>query len=73
MLLKVEYLIALAFLVEIKTITTYQYHYVFSLQPLKMRAAYISSSVLLLLGRLSGSDINAARHLNSLTKVALQS
>jgi len=29
--------------------------------------------VLLLLGRLSGSDINAARHLNSLTKVALQS
>jgi hypothetical protein len=28
--------------------------------------------VLLLLGRLSGSDINAARHLYSLTKVALQ-
>jgi hypothetical protein len=34
---------------------------------------YTASSVLLLLGRLSGSDINAARHLNSLTKVALQS
>ena len=31
-----------------------------------------ASSVLLLLGRLSGSDVNAARHLNSLTKVALQ-
>jgi hypothetical protein len=37
------------------------------------RAAYTASSVPLLLGRLSGSDINAARHLNSLTKVALQS
>ena len=35
--------------------------------------AYIASSVFLLLGRLSGPDINAARHLNSLTKVALQS
>jgi hypothetical protein len=29
--------------------------------------------VLLLLGRLSGADFNAARHLNSLEKVALQS
>ena len=35
--IKLEYLIAMAFLVEIKTITTYQYHYVFSLQPLKMQ------------------------------------
>jgi hypothetical protein len=37
------------------------------------RAAYSASSVLLLLGRSSGADFNAARHLNSLTKVALQS
>jgi hypothetical protein len=33
----------------------------------------LAGELLILLGRLSGSDINAARHLNSLTKVALQS
>jgi hypothetical protein len=36
-------------------------------------ATLSSAFLLLLLGRLSGSDINTARHLNSLTKVALQS